>query len=95
MWTSHLALLLRQTGLRCACLVPDTAMHHPPQFGLFHGDPHPGNIFAMRDGRIAYVDFGNVASLSTANKQVRSAGCPIACMAAHSYPASSDYMIEQ
>eukprot|EP00193_Tetraselmis_chui_P021946 CAMPEP_0177771094 /NCGR_PEP_ID=MMETSP0491_2-20121128/11349_1 /TAXON_ID=63592 /ORGANISM="Tetraselmis chuii, Strain PLY429" /LENGTH=659 /DNA_ID=CAMNT_0019288501 /DNA_START=263 /DNA_END=2242 /DNA_ORIENTATION=- len=40
------------------------------EFGLFHGDPHPGNIFAMRDGRIAYVDFGNVASLSTASKQV-------------------------
>ncbi|KAL7196185.1 hypothetical protein ACSBR1_036236 [Camellia fascicularis] len=34
------------------------------EFGFFHGDPHPGNIFAMRDGRIAYVDFGNVAVLS-------------------------------
>lgn len=34
------------------------------EFGLFHGDPHPGNIFAMHDGRIAYVDFGNVAELS-------------------------------
>ena len=33
------------------------------EFGLFHGDPHPGNIFALRDGRIAYVDFGNVAEL--------------------------------
>ena len=39
------------------------------QFGLFHGDPHPGNIFALRDGRIAYVDFGNVAELSQRNKQ--------------------------
>ena len=39
------------------------------QFGLFHGDPHPGNIFAMPDGRIAYVDFGNVAELSQTNKQ--------------------------
>lgn len=37
------------------------------EFGLFHGDPHPGNIFAMRDGRIAYVDFGNVAELSQVN----------------------------
>lgn len=40
------------------------------EFGLFHGDPHPGNIFALRDGRIAYVDFGNVAQLSQRNKQV-------------------------
>lgn len=41
------------------------------EFGLFHGDPHPGNVFAMPDGRIAYVDFGNVAQLSQYNKQVR------------------------
>lgn len=40
------------------------------EFGLFHGDPHPGNIFAMKDGRIAYVDFGNVAELSQQNKEV-------------------------
>jgi len=39
------------------------------QLGLFHGDPHPGNIFALADGRIAYVDFGNVAELSQRNKQ--------------------------
>jgi predicted unusual protein kinase regulating ubiquinone biosynthesis (AarF/ABC1/UbiB family) len=34
--------------------------------------PHTpqGNIFAMRDGRIAYVDFGNVAQLSQKNKAV-------------------------
>ena len=46
------------------------------EFGLFHGDPHPGNIFALRDGRIAYVDFGNVAQLSNQNKQVRGARRP-------------------
>ncbi len=40
------------------------------EFGLFHGDPHPGNIFALRDGRIAYVDFGNVAELSARNKAI-------------------------
>lgn len=44
------------------------------EFGLFHGDPHPGNIFCLRDGRIAYVDFGNVAQLSNSNKQVWWAG---------------------
>ena len=45
------------------------------EFGLFHGDPHPGNIFALRDGRIAYVDFGNVAELSQRNKEVGADGC--------------------
>lgn len=28
--------------------------------GFFHGDPHPGNIFALADGRIALLDFGHV-----------------------------------
>ncbi|CAJ1342475.1 unnamed protein product, partial [Effrenium voratum] len=40
------------------------------EFGLFHGDPHAGNIFAMRDGRIAYVDFGNVANISASQRDV-------------------------
>jgi len=26
--------------------------------GLFHGDPHPGNIFILPDKRIAFIDFG-------------------------------------
>jgi len=39
------------------------------EFGLFHGDPHPGNVFALRDGRIAYVDFGSVAEISQTNKE--------------------------
>ncbi len=43
---------------------------HTPHFPLRSGDPHPGNIFALRDGRIAYVDFGNVAQLSQRNKAV-------------------------
>ena len=50
--------------------VPDSpAVAIALQFGLFHGDPHPGNIFALPDGRIAYCDFGNVAELSSGNKQ--------------------------
>ncbi|MEW5300846.1 MAG: hypothetical protein WDW36_003746 [Sanguina aurantia] len=40
------------------------------EIGMFHGDPHPGNIFCMRDGRIAYVDFGNVSELSQRSKEV-------------------------
>uniref|UniRef100_A0A2P2L1R4 Protein kinase domain-containing protein n=1 Tax=Rhizophora mucronata TaxID=61149 RepID=A0A2P2L1R4_RHIMU len=47
-----------------------SALRQLLEFGLFHGDPHPGNIFALRDGRIAYVDFGNVAVLSQQNKQI-------------------------
>lgn len=32
-------------------------------FGFFHGDPHPGNLFAMDGNKIAYVDFGIVGYL--------------------------------
>lgn len=32
--------------------------------GVFHGDPHPGNVFAMPDGRIALLDFGAVGTFS-------------------------------
>jgi ubiquinone biosynthesis protein len=32
--------------------------------GIFHADPHPGNLFVMPDGRIAPVDFGIVGRLT-------------------------------
>ncbi|MFA6217833.1 MAG: AarF/UbiB family protein [Candidatus Omnitrophota bacterium] len=31
--------------------------------GLFHGDPHPGNIFILPDGRVSFVDFGVVGRI--------------------------------
>jgi len=37
--------------------------------GLFHGDPHPGNVLALRNGNIGYVDFGNVAEISRQNQE--------------------------
>jgi len=36
--------------------------------GIFHGDPHPGNIFIMRDGKIALIDFGIVGHLDEERK---------------------------
>ena len=39
------------------------------EFGLFHGDPHPGNVLALPNGDIAYVDFGNVAEISRSNQE--------------------------
>lgn len=32
--------------------------------GFFHADPHPGNIFVLEDGRLAFVDFGIVGRVS-------------------------------
>ena len=31
--------------------------------GLFHGDPHPGNLKAMSDNRVGFIDFGMVGRL--------------------------------
>ncbi|MDP3728674.1 MAG: AarF/ABC1/UbiB kinase family protein [bacterium] len=31
---------------------------------IFHADPHPGNIFLMKNGKIAFLDFGIVGRLS-------------------------------
>ena len=32
--------------------------------GFFHADPHPGNLLVMRDGRLAFFDFGMVGRIS-------------------------------
>jgi predicted unusual protein kinase regulating ubiquinone biosynthesis (AarF/ABC1/UbiB family) len=34
--------------------------------GLFHADPHPGNVLVTEDGRLALVDLGMVGRLSPA-----------------------------
>jgi ubiquinone biosynthesis protein len=33
--------------------------------GVFHADPHPGNILLLTDGRLALLDFGSVGRLDT------------------------------
>jgi predicted unusual protein kinase regulating ubiquinone biosynthesis (AarF/ABC1/UbiB family) len=39
------------------------------EFGFFHADPHPGNLFAMADGRMAYIDFGMMDQLEQDTKE--------------------------
>ena len=34
-------------------------LHSIFEEGLFHADPHPGNVFVLPDGRLALLDFGN------------------------------------
>ena len=34
------------------------------QDGLFHADPHPGNVFYLGGNRLAFIDFGMVGRLS-------------------------------
>ncbi len=36
--------------------------------GFFHADPHPGNIFVLKDRRIAFMDFGMVGRIDEETK---------------------------
>lgn len=39
------------------------------EFGFFHADPHPGNLFALPTGQMAYIDFGMMDQLSEETKE--------------------------
>ncbi len=39
------------------------------QFGLFHADPHPGNVLFLPGGRIGFVDFGMFGRLDSGERQ--------------------------
>lgn len=34
------------------------------EHGFFHADPHPGNLLALPDGRLAYLDFGMMSEVT-------------------------------
>ncbi len=42
----------------------DLAYHMLFEFGVFHGDPHPGNLLVTEDDRIGLIDFGLIGRLS-------------------------------
>ena len=40
------------------------------EHGFFHGDPHPGNLLVLEDGRLAYLDFGLTGQLTVEMRDV-------------------------
>ncbi len=38
------------------------------EFGVFHADPHPGNVLVQPDGRLVLIDFGMVGRLTKQQK---------------------------
>lgn len=54
------ALAERLLGAYCKMIFGD---------GLYHADPHPGNLLVQAGGRIVFLDFGAVARLSPALKE--------------------------
>jgi predicted unusual protein kinase regulating ubiquinone biosynthesis (AarF/ABC1/UbiB family) len=45
-------------------LIARTYLKQLLEDGFFHADPHPGNLRVMRDGRLAFFDFGMVGRIS-------------------------------
>jgi len=45
-------------------LIVNTMARQVLRDGLFHADPHPGNVICTDDGKIAFLDFGMIGRLS-------------------------------
>ncbi len=41
----------------------DCSLQQLLEHGFFHADPHPGNILALSDGRLCYLDFGMMSEV--------------------------------
>ncbi|HKQ29665.1 MAG TPA: AarF/UbiB family protein [Burkholderiales bacterium] len=54
---------VREHGAQLAQAFIEAYMQQVFVMGVFHGDPHPGNLFVMEDGKICFHDFGIVGAL--------------------------------
>lgn len=43
-------------------------LHQLFSAGVFHADPHPGNLFVMDDGRLCFHDFGSIGALDATSR---------------------------
>jgi ubiquinone biosynthesis protein len=58
---------LEREGVNKAVLAQkgtDAFLHMALIDGVFHADPHPGNVLALPDDRIGFIDFGIIGRLS-------------------------------
>ncbi|MEM4244972.1 MAG: AarF/ABC1/UbiB kinase family protein [Candidatus Nanoarchaeia archaeon] len=44
-------------------IITDSFIKQVLDYGFFHADPHPGNIFLMKNGKVALLDFGIVGRM--------------------------------
>ena len=57
---------LRQAGIDPAAVAKNGAhifLKQAFEFGVFHGDPHPGNLRIMPDGSLCLIDYGMIGVL--------------------------------
>ncbi|MUL39366.1 ABC1 kinase family protein [Gloeocapsopsis dulcis] len=50
------ARYLVEVGVQCS-------LRQLLEYGFFHADPHPGNLLATPDGKLAYLDFGMMSEI--------------------------------
>ncbi len=58
---------IQQAGLDGEALIGigvQCSLRQLMEYGFFHADPHPGNLLAMADGRLAYLDFGMMSEVT-------------------------------
>lgn len=63
---------LKRAGLdpgRVAQDLSQVLLHQVFKQGFFHADPHPGNILILPDGRVCFLDYGMVGSLSPTHRE--------------------------
>jgi predicted unusual protein kinase regulating ubiquinone biosynthesis (AarF/ABC1/UbiB family) len=63
---------IRKAGLDRDNLIKiavQSGMRQLLEFGFFHADPHPGNLFVLADGRMAFIDFGMMDQLTQHTKE--------------------------
>ncbi len=58
---------LNQDNIIRVCV--NAGMRQLLEFGFFHADPHPGNLFVLADGRMAFIDFGMMDQLTQHTKE--------------------------
>jgi aarF domain-containing kinase len=53
--------------LRVLCQVHGHQLFHG---GAFNGDPHPGNILLLEDGRLGLIDYGQVKKMTSEQREI-------------------------
>lgn len=59
---------IQEKGINATHLVEvgvECSLRQLLEHGFFHADPHPGNLLAMEDGRLAYLDFGMMSRIKS------------------------------
>ncbi len=63
---------IRKTGIDPEAVIQigvTSGLQQLLEYGFFHADPHPGNLFVLADGRMAYIDFGMMDQLEESTKE--------------------------